>query len=95
MAVFVTVGGDVKIISNNMSIVNAGFRPAKSYYDHSGATLSYFVHESGQVVAKISRRRRQPFIKTFASTTEANADFKRMNEGLTFQTGKWVPEKKR
>lgn len=94
MAIFITVGGEVKIISNNMSIVQAGFRPAKSYYDHSGATLSYFVHESGQVIAKISRRRRQPFIKTFASTAEANEDFKSMNSGKTFLTGKWVPERR-
>lgn len=94
MAVFVTIDGEVKIISNTMSIISAGFRPAKSYYDRNGSTLSYFVNESGLVIARISHRRRQPFIKTFASTAEANEDFKKMNEGLTFQTGKWVPERR-
>jgi hypothetical protein len=31
----------------------------------------------------------------FDSPAEANDDFKKMNAGKTFQTGKWVPEKTR
>ena len=94
MAVFITVNGETKIISNNASIIQAGFRPAKSYYDKCGSTLRYFIHDSGLVIAKISRRRHQPFIRTYKSTAEANEAFKKMNEGQTFQTGKWVLERK-
>lgn len=92
---FLTVNGRTYIISNTMSILNAGFHPARSYYNKNGDTLSYFKDDAGHVIARIGRRRHQPIISFFGTTVEANDDFKQMNAGKTFQTGKWVPEKKR
>lgn len=92
---FFTVNGQTYIISNTMSVLNAGFHPARSYYNKNGDALSYYVHDCGAVLARISRRRHQTWNKFFNSKEEANEDFKHMNAGKTFQTGKWVPEKKR
>lgn len=92
-ACFFTTNGQTYIISNTMSVYQAGFRPAKSYYNRNGDTLRYYTHDSGAVLARISRRRRQTVNKFFTSKEEANRNFKSMNEGETFQTGKWVPEK--
>ena len=92
---FLTVNGQTYIISNTMSILNAGFHPAKSYYNKSGDTLRYFKDDAGHVIARVSRRRHQPSISFYRTTAEANEAFKRMNEGETFQTGKWVPERTR
>ena len=92
-AQFVYLDEQVRIISNTMSIINAGFHPCRSYYDKTGDKLQYFKDDAGRVIARISRRRHQPIIWFFNSTDEANQDFKRRNEGKTFQTGKWVPEK--
>jgi hypothetical protein len=92
---FLTINGETRIISNTMSIITAGFHPAKSYYNHRGDTLSYFVDNYGHVISRISARRRQPVLGFYNTTKEANEAFKRMNAGQTFQTGRWVPEKRR
>ena len=92
-ACFFNANGQTYIISNSMSVIQAGFRPAKSYYNRDGDTLRYYTHDSGAVLARISRRRHQTVNNFYNSKTEANDHFKRMNEGLTFQTGKWVPER--
>jgi hypothetical protein len=92
---FLTVNGQTYIISNTMSILNAGFHAGRSYYNKSGDTLRYFKDDAGHVIGRISCRRRQPVIFFFDTTAEANDDFKKMNAGKTFQTGKWVPEKTR
>lgn len=92
---FLTVNGKTYIISNTMSILNAGFRLSRSYYNKSGNTLQYFKDDAGRVIARLSMRRRQPATWFFDTTAEANEDFKRRNAGKTFQTGKWVPEKQR
>ena len=91
---FLTVNGRTYIISNTMSILNAGFHPAKSYYNKNGDTLSYFKDDFGHVISRIGSRRRQPRINFYNTTAEANEAFKRMNDGETFQTGKWVPERR-
>ena len=92
-AQFLYIEGQTYIISNTMSILDAGFHPCKSYYNHRGDTLRYFKDDDGRVISRISARRRQPVINCFKTTEEANEHFKRMNAGQTFQTGKWVPEK--
>ena len=92
-AYFVTVNGRTHIISNTMSILNAGFRAGRAYYNKSGDTLRYFKDDAGHVIARISRRRHQPVISFFDDADAANKDFVRMNSGKTFNTGKWVPEK--
>lgn len=92
---FLTVNGKTHIISNTMSIIAAGFHPAKSYYNKNGDSLSYFKDDAGHVIARVGRRKHQPRISFYDTTTEANEAFKRENEGKTFQTGKWVPEKNR
>lgn len=92
---FLTVNGQTHIISNTRSILEAGFHVGRSYYNKSGDTLRYFKDDAGHVIGSISRRRHQPRIFFFNTTTEANDDFKKMNSGKTFQTGKWVPEKTR
>ena len=94
-ACFFTANDRTYIISNSMSVVQAGFHPAKSYYNKDGDTLSYYTHENGAVLARISRRRRQTVNNFYNSKAEANEHFKRMNAGRTFQTGKWCPDKKR
>lgn len=94
MAMFITIDGQTCTISNTMSIIAAGFHPARSYYNKNGDTLSYFKHDKGMVIARTCRRRRHAWIDCYDTTAEANEAFKRMNEGLTFQTGKWVPEKR-
>jgi hypothetical protein len=93
-ASFFTHAGQTHIISNTMSVFQAGFHLAKSYYNKNGDTLHYYTHDSGAVLARISRRRHQTVNKFFSTTAEANGHFKSMNKGLTFQTGKWVPERK-
>lgn len=93
MATLFNANGRTFIISNTMSVYNAGFHPAKSYYNKSGDTLQYYTHDSGAVLARISRRKQQTVNRFYNTKGEANAAFKKMNEGLTFQTGKWVPEK--
>ena len=90
---FLTVNGRTYIISNTMSIINAGFHVGRSYYNKDGDTLRYFKDDAGHVISRISRRRHQPRISFYNTTAEANEAFKRMNAGETFQTGKWVPEK--
>ena len=92
---FLTVNGRTHIISNPMSILNAGFNAGRSYYNHRGDTLRYFKDDAGHVIARISARRRQPRLAFYNTTAEANEAFKSMNAGQTFQTGKWVPEKTR
>lgn len=92
---FLTVNGQTYIISNTMSIMNAGFHPGRSYYNKSGDTLSYYKDDAGHVIARISRRRRQPILHFYDTPAEANEAFKQMNEDQTFQTGKWVPERTR
>lgn len=93
MATLFNANGRTFIISNTMSVYNAGFHLAKSYYNKSGDTLQYYTHDSGAVLARISRRKRQTVNRFYNTKGEANAAFKKMNEDLTFQTGKWVPEK--
>lgn len=92
-AYFITVNGQTHVISNTMSIMNAGFHVGRSYYNKSGDTLCYFKDDAGRVICRISRRRHQPRVFFFNTVAEANDDFKQMNAGKTFQTGKWVPEK--
>lgn len=87
--------GNVSILSNTMSILNAGFVPAKSYYDKCGDTLTYFTHADGTILSCITRRGRQSIKTVYNSKEEANAHFKQMNDGRTFQSGKWVPERKK
>lgn len=94
-AQFLTVNGQTHIISNTMSILNAGFHLGKSYYNKNGDTLTYFKDDAGHVISRIGRRRHQPWINFYRTTAEANEAFKQMNAGQTFQTGKWVPERKR
>lgn len=93
-ACFFTANGQTYIISNTMSVMQAGFHPAKSYYNKSGETLQYYTHDSGAVLARFSRRRHQTVNTFYQSKDEANDHFKRMNAGKTFQTGKWVPERR-
>ena len=81
------------IISNSMSVLQAGFILHKEYYDKHGNSLKYYRHPNGAILARITSRRRQPVHKFFKTTTEANEDFKRMNKGLTFQTGMWVKKR--
>lgn len=92
---FLTVNGRTHIVSNTMSIMNAGFHPAKSYYNKRGETLRYFKDDAGRVIARIGSRRHQPRISFYNTTAEANEAFKQLNDGKTFQTGKWIPEKVR
>ena len=92
---FLTINGQTYIISNRMSILGAGFKPAKSYYNKRGDNLSYFKDDAGHVISRITARRRQPILAFFGTTDESNAEFKKMNDGKTFETGKWVPEKRR
>jgi hypothetical protein len=92
-AYFFHDGECTHIISNSMSIVSAGFMMHMEYYDKHGNSLTYYRHPNGAILARITSRRRQPVHKFFRSGTEANEDFKRMNAGLTFQTGKWVKKK--
>ena len=93
---FFNANGTTYIISNTMSIYQAGFKPCKSYYNKEGHTLSYYIHDSGAILAVITCGRRHQSIKNFYRTKdEANEHFKRMNDGKTFQTGKWVPERKK
>ena len=94
-AYFLTVNGRTHIVSNTMSILNAGFHAGKSYYNKSGETLRYFKDDAGHVIARIGSRRHQPRISFYNTTAEANEAFKRLNDGKTFQTGKWIPEKVR
>jgi hypothetical protein len=94
-AQFLYIDGQTYIISNTMSITNAGFHPGRAYYNKDGDTLRYFKDDAGRVISRISRRRRQPCIGFYNTTAEANEAFKQMNAGKTFQTGKWVPEKQR
>ena len=90
---FLTVNGRTHIISNTMSILNAGFHMGRSYYNKNGDTLRYFKDDAGHVISRTCRRHRQPVVRFYNTTAEANEAFKRMNAGETFQTGKWVPEK--
>ena len=90
---FLTVDGQTHIISNTMSILNAGFHSVRSYYNKRGDTLSYFVNDSGRVIARIGRKKHQPRLFFYNSTAEANESFKQMNAGRTYQTYKWVAEK--
>lgn len=92
---FFTANGQTHIISNSMSIAAAGFRPVRSYYNKDGDRLTYYLHESGAVLERITQRRRQPVHNFYHHKDEANSHFKMMNQGKTFQTGKWVPEKPR
>lgn len=92
---FQSKDGEVSILGNRMSIINAGFVPARSYYNKYGDTLSYYIHSDGTILSNISRRGRQTVKRIYASKDEANACFKQMNEGKTFQDGKWVPERKK
>lgn len=92
---FLTMNGQTYIISNTMSIINAGFRPGRSYYNKSGESLSYFKDNAGHVIARISRRKHHPRLSFYETTEEANKAFKEMNEGKTYETGKWIPEKRR
>lgn len=94
-AYFFTHAGQTHIISNTMSVFQAGFRPAKSYYNKDGDTLAYYTHDSGTVLARFSRRRHQTVNTFFQTKDEANEHFKSMNAGKTFKTGKWVPERKK
>lgn len=94
-ACFFSVNGQTRIISNTMSVIQAGFHAAKSYYNKDGDTLNYYVHDSGAVLARFGRRRHQTVNTFYDSKEEANEAFKEMNRGKTFQTGKWVPERKR
>lgn len=94
-ACFFNANGQTYIISNTMSVMQAGFHSAKSYYNKNGDTLQYYTHDSGAILARISRRRHQTQNTFFRSKDEANEHFKSMNAGKTFQTGKWIPEKKR
>lgn len=90
---FLRVDGHTYIISNTMSILNAGFHMGRAYYNKNGATLRYFRDDAGRVIARITQRRRQPVISFFDTTDAANKAFARMNAGKTFATGKWVSEK--
>lgn len=90
---FFTVNGSTYIISNTMSIFNAGFRTAKSYYNKSGEHLTYYIHNSGAVLERFTRSRHQPIHNFYHSKEEANEHFKTMNHGKTYETGKWIPEK--
>lgn len=92
---FKSKDGEAHIISNQMSIISAGFRPAKSYYNVYGASLQYYTHPDGVILANISRPRRQSWKQIYASPAEANEHFKDMNRGKTFKDGKWVPERKK
>lgn len=94
-ACFFNADGHTYIISNSMSVFQAGFHPAKSYFNKDGDTLSYYIHDNGTVLARFGRRRRQTLNAFFQSKDEANKDFQKMNAGKTFRTGKWVPERKR
>ena len=95
MASFFQSGETVYIIANTMSIFHAGFKPVKTYYNKSGDHLTYYIHPDGTVLERFSRRRRQPFNNFYNSKEEANAHFKHMNHGQTFETGKWVPERQK
>lgn len=92
---FFTANGQTFIISNTMSVFQAGFHAAKAYYNKDGDTLQYYTHDSGAVLARFSRRRHQTVNNFYQSKEEANEHFKRLNDGKTFQTGKWIPEKVR
>ena len=94
-AYFFNDGERTHIISNSMSVAAAGFQRGRSYYNKSGDTLTYYAHPCGAVLARISRRRHQTRNIFYKSKDEANARFKKMNAGETFETGKWVPENKR
>lgn len=94
MAIFFTANGTTHIISNTMSVFNAGFREARSYYNKRGDRLTYYIREDGTVLERFTAHRKQPFMNVYATKDEANAHFSYMNKGLTFETGKWVTEKK-
>ena len=93
MASFFQSGERVYIIGNTMSIFNAGFHHVKTYYNKNGDHLTYYIHDDGTVLERFSRRRRQPFNNFYDTKEEANAHFKAMNHGETFESGKWIPEK--
>lgn len=94
-AYFFTANNQTYIISNTMSIYNAGFHLCKSYYNVHGDTLTYYHHDNGAILSVISRRRHQSVKTFYRSKEEANESFKRFNAGRTFQDGKWVSERKR
>jgi hypothetical protein len=89
-AYFFNDGERTHIISNSMSIMNAGFKSVAEYYNKSGNSLTYYIHPCGAVLARITARHHQPIHKFFKNTEEANEDFKNMNKGLVLKTGKWV-----
>lgn len=89
-ACFFNDGESTYIISNSMSVVNAGFKMRASYYNKYGDSLTYYIHPTGAVLCRTSRRRHQTINNFYRSTVEANDAFKKMNDGLTFQTGKWI-----
>ena len=92
---FRTADGQTYVIGNFMSILNAGFKPARSYYNKSGDQLTYYTHESGCILEVISRSRRQSIKNFYHSKEDANNHFKLMQNGKTYETGKWIPEKRR
>lgn len=95
-AYFFNANGTTHIISNTMSIYQAGFKACKSYYNQDGHTLTFYIHDNGAILAVMTRGRRRQSIKTFfRSKDEANAYFRLLNDGKTFQSGKWVPERKK
>ena len=92
-AVFFDNGERICIISNSMSVLNAGFKLQAEYYDRSGATLTYYIHPNGVVLSRYSRRKHQTVNRFYRSTMEANEAFKKMNSGLNFNSGKWIKKK--
>lgn len=95
MAMLFNDGEKTFIISNDWSITQAGFHFVRSYYNRSGDSLSYYRHDNGMILEKISRRRHQPFIQFYDTPAEANAHFKYLNgHHKSFQDGKWVPQKR-
>ena len=94
-ACFFQSGETVYIIANSMSVFHAGFHTVKTYYNKYGDRLTYYIHNDGTILERFTKRRRQPINNFYKSKEAANDHFKMMNHGRTFETGKWVPEKKK
>lgn len=91
---FMDKSGEVYIISNNYSVMQAGFKPVKSYYNRFGDELTYYIRDDGTVLERLSAPRRQTINNIYQTTDDANKAFRKRQSYLrTWDEGRYVPKK--
>lgn len=79
MAQFFNSCGTTHIISNEASVLAAGFHKVKSY-TQGRRHLTFYIHPNGAILSRMTSPRRHPIILFHRTKDQANQYFKRISQ---------------